>query len=86
MGRVRAIVEYGTEYLREYPEGSRKDARDWLEATGLAARTAAELARMGWTPATVAARMEAAPVRWEDERDAEDAVDAMLFGGGGTPS
>lgn len=77
MDKLRARSDYVAAYLAARPDGTSREAREWMEQTGLAAETAAELAGKGWTPATVAARMETAD---DDGLDPDAAVDAMLYG------
>lgn len=80
MGKLEALRVYVDIFLHNHPDGASREAREWMEQTDIGPADAAALARKGYTPATALARIEAAPVRWEDERDAEAAIDAMLYG------
>lgn len=67
-------------YLRNRPTATPDEIAEWWDKVDVGGETAAELAGKGYTPDLVVARIAAAPVRWEDQRDEEAAVDAMLYG------
>lgn len=79
MSKLRALSAYIGDYMANRPEGTARDAREWMEKTGVNAADATRLAAKGYTPEQVAARAEAAYLRG-DERDADRAVDSMLYG------
>lgn len=84
MDRLSRLSEYGTIYMREAARlgnnaATYRDARAWMEATGLEPATAAELASKGHTPDKVAKKVEEAYERG-DERDADRVADQLLFG------
>ncbi|WP_431977606.1 hypothetical protein [Micromonospora haikouensis] len=78
MSFMGALLAYADRFTAA--GGVRADARAWLEGTDVSPEDAAALAAKGYTPETAAARIAAAPVKYDDERDVEGAVDAMLYG------
>ncbi|MER7166731.1 hypothetical protein ABT336_11800 [Micromonospora sp. NPDC000207] len=78
MGKLEAAVAYRERFLAA-GGSSGKNGRAW-QLAGINPRDAAELESKGYTPEAVKARIDAQPIKWGDERDAEAAIDAMLDG------
>jgi hypothetical protein len=81
MGRLETLSAYIRDFMASRPDGSAREAREWMEQTEVDAGTAAALANNGYTPGVVAAKMAEAYERG-DERDADRVVDQMLHGPG----
>ncbi|PZG17820.1 hypothetical protein C1I95_14825 [Micromonospora craterilacus] len=78
MSLLSAVSAYRDRYLRAGGTDART-VRAWLD-TEVSPEDAVRLEAKGHTPQAVAAEIAAAPVRWDDERDAEAVIDRLLLG------
>ncbi|MDG4795082.1 hypothetical protein [Micromonospora sp. WMMD1082] len=78
MSLLNEVIAYRERYLRAGDTDASR-VRAWLDIK-VGPEDAVLLEGKGYTPETVAARIADAPVRYGDERDAEAAIDKMVYG------